>query len=72
VDVGDAQRDRLFGLRVGDLPVAQRAAVAGALVGGQRLLAFGDIVQCSQRGGADIGQVALAKSCLGSERDDEP
>ena len=31
VDVGDAQRERLAGLGVGDRPVAQRAAVARAL-----------------------------------------
>ena len=39
------QRQRLAGLGVGDLPVAERAAVAGAQLRGQLALALGDVAQ---------------------------
>ena len=61
VDVRDAQLQRLASLGAGDLPVAQRAAVARAQLGGQVALARRDIAQWPQPTLTDIGQVALAK-----------
>ena len=71
VDVGDAQRECRAGLGVGDLPVAQRAAVARAQRRGQVVLALGDVAERPQRPRADVLEVALAEARRGSQRHDE-
>ena len=43
VDVGDAQAAGLAGLGIGQLPVCERAAVAGAQLRREALLALGDV-----------------------------
>jgi hypothetical protein len=72
VDVGDAEAALLAGLGVGQLPVSDRAPVAGAQLRRQVALALADVAERPERLRPDVVQVALAPAAgAGLERGDE-